>query len=273
MNSPDFRKLNDNYNIALSATFKSHSAASLKQLDSLENTMNEYAIKAKLPLDNYVCKECDDTGVTQGGIRCECLMRIYRELWIDTFNCGSPIANALLNKLNIPDSAQKSTLTKLYDKCENFINSFPKTNFMQLIFQGGTGVGKTYIVSAIANALIDRDFDVAYCDAYTLNQKFLDHYLGKMQNPTVFMQKLFTADLLIIDDLGSEKIYNNVTAEYLKNIFDMRTNKHTLITTNLRIDSIEFKTRYGDRIHSRLNDVKKSFCFVMTGDDMRLINR
>ncbi len=58
--------------------------------------------------------------------------------------------------------------------------------------------------------------------------------------------------MLVIDDLGTEQTYKNVTQEYLFAVLNERlTNgKKTFISTNLSLENL--KDKYDNRIFSRL---------------------
>lgn len=88
------------------------------------------------------------------------------------------------------------------------------------------------------------------------------------QDRSVIFDVLTTCDLLIIDDLGTEPIKNNVTVEYLTAFLSERLNneKAFIITTNL--SSEDLLKRYSERLTSRLSS---SSCaqFKLNGKDLR----
>ena len=67
------------------------------------------------------------------------------------------------------------------------------------------------------------------------------------------------AEVLMIDDLGSEPLMQNVTVEQLFNLLNERQNKglSTVISTNLEMS--KFRERYTERIASRLRDSRSRF--------------
>ena len=92
--------------------------------------------------------------------------------------------------------------------------------------------------------------------------------------PLQLKTNLFTlltgCDLLIIDDLGTEPIYKNVTEEYFLMILNERLlNKMPyIVTTNLT--QAQLFERYGERILSRLNDKRSGKTTKIEGVDLRL---
>ena len=85
--------------------------------------------------------------------------------------------------------------------------------------------------------------------------------------------RLMGAEILLIDDLGTEPMVRNITVEYLFSLINERTGggMHTVIATNLSFEDL--KNRYTERISSRLLD-KNGFEVVgLAGEDLRLIGR
>ena len=95
--------------------------------------------------------------------------------------------------------------------------------------------------------------------------------LRRSENPeTDTLQTLISADLLILDDLGSE-FRTGFTESALYNLINSRINLGlpTIISSNLSAD--ELQKTYNDRIISRLFGVFTTLMFV--GEDIRTIKR
>ena len=86
------------------------------------------------------------------------------------------------------------------------------------------------------------------------------------------LSPLLDVDLLVIDDIGAEPQFKNVTCEYLYLVISERARYHkkTIITTNLK--PLEFIDRYGERIYSRIFDKSKSILLNLKGEDLRTDN-
>jgi len=80
------------------------------------------------------------------------------------------------------------------------------------------------------------------------------------------VQKYYDADLLIIDDMGSE-LTNQFTLSVMYNLINQRSNKNksTIISTNL--SQSELREKYADRITSRLFGMYRPLVFL--GTDIR----
>ena len=84
------------------------------------------------------------------------------------------------------------------------------------------------------------------------------------------MENLLDVDVLFIDDLGTENIYKNVTAEYLFVVINERIarGKQTFVSTNLTLNDI--RNKYDERIFSRIVDKNVTFVAQLNGDDKRI---
>ena len=88
----------------------------------------------------------------------------------------------------------------------------------------------------------------------------------RAEGEDVDIQKYYTADLLIIDDLGTE-VVNQFTLSCLYDVINSRINnrKCTFINTNLKRGEIESK--YTERIASRL--FGEYYPILFSGVDIR----
>lgn len=193
----------------------------------------------------YHCKVCGDTGFVKGQ-RCECLKREI---------------NALARKesgLNNPQCTfEASTETdshnqQVYLACQKYCDCIDNKKVLNVFLTGQTGTGKTYLCMAMANKLLDAGKTVLAVSSFKLNNDFLQAHttfgLDKLDIIDFYLQP----DVLIIDDLGTEPVYKNVTKEYLFTLLNERLMRlqHTIICTNLSFEQI--MDVYDERIFSRL---------------------
>ncbi len=123
---------------------------------------------------------------------------------------------------------------------------------------GRSGTGKTHLACAIANELKDQ-YVVAFACFPIL--------LQKMRTSNANFDELLSADLLILDDIGSER-ETAWTTERLLMIVDGRliNLKPTIFTTNYEVDDLE--KRVGMRVASRI--IGNNFQVLFEGPDWRL---
>lgn len=206
---------------------------------------------------NYNCKLCLDTGKVNGKY-CKCLKEEIRRL---TFS-QCEISNS---EFTFESSADHS---KPYELMKEWCEKYPDVKFTNALLVGKSGVGKTYLSSCIANALIEKEVELLFITAYSLNQKFLQVHLADFDEKQDIAESYQDVDVLIIDDLGTEPILKNVTEESFFALFNERRakGKCTIVSTNLTLDDI--LKRYNERTFSRLTD-QKGIVIALTGEDRR----
>ena len=137
-----------------------------------------------------------------------------------------------------------------------------------MLFYGTTGLGKTFLCNCISKSLLDKDKIVIYQTAFTILEILERRRFGKGNKEISDYQYdlLFEADLLVIDDLGTE-VTNTFTNAEIFNIVNTRliAGKKTLISTNLTPK--EISGIYTDRIFSRILD--KFIPLKFYGKDLR----
>lgn len=119
-----------------------------------------------------------------------------------------------------------------------------------LLLWGNTGSGKSFTAHCICNALIDNEIPVVYLTAIDLVARLMDRNTDR----DAFLQRIQTAPLFALDDLGAER--NTAFAlEQLCSIIDIRneTGKPLLVTTNYTLQEMrEAKDHQQQRIFDRL---------------------
>lgn len=230
------------------------------------NVMASHNVTPNMLVPNYTCKICNDTGYTNGE-KCVCLKKVYNELLLRESNIDYEKYPDLEN-LNTSVYDGKNVL-KLIDTLKKVSEKFPSTNINTIIMNGKCGVGKTYISKSFAKTLASKDFTTLYLTSFGFNNLLLKLHTSDFNEKSEILNQLLQADLLIIDDLGCEPIYKNVTIEYFYSIINQRLDSKclTLITTNLTKD--EILARYNERIYSRLFHKEKTLTMTLDGSSLR----
>ena len=123
-----------------------------------------------------------------------------------------------------------------------------------------------------ARALIEKGRSVLYFSASSLFDRLADCTFGSGSRDTLreFTADLYSCDLLIIDDLGTEFTNAFVASQLFTCISERELNRHsTIISTNLALK--EMQARYSDRVFSRIMSTYE-IC-KLTGKDIRLQRR
>ena len=209
----------------------------------------------------YDCKICNDTGVAGGRI-CSCLQKEINLKISALSSSQTEFKSFNACNRNLMDELDVKSSEWLKAWCARYPN-ITKTNINII---GGAGSGKTFLLECVANELINKGVVVCYKTAFELNELARLYHIGKSYD----FADCLTAEVLLIDDLGTEPVLKNVTKEYLYNIINTRQVKGlpTLITTNLSLDNV--LDRYDDRIFSRLGNKNLSINIQLTSKDKRI---
>lgn len=230
--------------------------------------------------DIYSCPLCKDTGLYQGGV-CRCLNRLYNQeltkelgtlmrrgderfasfdlgLYPDSYDPGS-------------HSIPRETMALTFAACQRFAENFSPAS-PNLLLQGGTGLGKTYLSACIARVVAEKGFSVCYESAAAALESF---ELAKFSRDTeegeaaaLRTKRMQVCDLMILDDLGTE-MSTPMAQSALYTLINTRlvNGKKMIISTNLEDEDLQ--RRYTAQIYSRIAGEFTALPFV--GRDIRLM--
>lgn len=257
-----------------------------KQQNELIKRKNEMFVENNIPIDylelKYDCEKCKDTAFLENGKRCNCLKQRMLNDSYTMSNLEEILSLDNFENFNLDlfsdDIAEGRSLSPrenmktIFMDTQNYIFNFDKKEGSKkdnLLFSGDPGLGKTFLCSCIAKDLLDKGYTVIYQTAFNL-MEVIERYKFKTDSFSYLDEEnynnLFTCDLLIIDDLGTEMV-NSFTASELFNIINSRLNsrKKIIISTNLSLS--EIRNSYTDRIVSRIVGNFQMYQFY--GSDLR----
>jgi len=222
-----------------------------------------------------ICEVCGGTGYI-GATMCECLAELCRqeqkkEISILTGGKESFSQFRLDYYSDYTDAkygaSPRAIMERNFQSCKRYAMNF-SPNAGNLLFIGGTGLGKTFLSACIARAVADRGYSVVYETAGHLFSKLEQAKFGGSEEARREIAKYNTCDLLILDDLGTEMPGQFVTAALYGLLNDrLLANKPMVISTNLNVD--ELTRRYSPQIASRLHGSFNRLTFV--GEDIRVL--
>ena len=227
----------------------------------------------------YRCAICRDTGYTGELIKepCECLLKAYQEKIRERIGLGKN-ADETFEKFNagiIPETQVQPGITQRQltelarRQCEEWADAWPDAATRDILLSGKSGLGKTFLMRAIAARLIERGVNVLIVSAYTFLQMARKSYF----DGECSVRELEEVPVLMLDDLGSEPLMQNITVEQFFQLINERQSRglSTVISTNLTLK--ELRERYTERIASRLNDPQNCRIILLEGNDLRKTER
>lgn len=220
----------------------------------------------------YDCPHCKDTGYIENE-KCACFKKQIIDLLYAQSNLSDMLDEENFSTLSY-EFYEGEDLTRFraaVDVSKNFVQDF-KLDYQNLFFYGTVGTGKSFLSNCIAKELLENGFSVIYFSSsalFELLAKTTFDYKAK-EDLARLHEDLFSCDLLIIDDLGTE-LTNAFVASGLFTILNERhlRQKSTIISTNLSLE--ELRDRYSDRTFSRI--ISHFKLYKLTGADIRMYKK
>ena len=262
--------------------YKNSMEEAKSKIQSLKMEKAYLMTESNIPADYmdiiYACKACKDKGYLENGKQCNCLKQALVSRAYQMSNLDNILKKENFKNFNIEmfkdepfeneRMTPKENMMDILGISEGFINDFDENNGDNLLFYGTTGLGKTFLCNCIAKSLLDKNRIVIYQTAFTILEIIEKHRFGRGNKEFNDYQYglLFEADLLVVDDLGTE-VANTFTNAEIFNIVNTRiiSGKKTLISTNLTPK--EISETYTDRVFSRILD--KFIPLKFYGHDLR----
>ena len=225
---------------------------------------------------HFTCKQCQDTGSFEGHT-CECVHKLMQKLRREEIESLSSLSissfdtmelryypNTMDEKLGEPI---RSYMGSLLAELRTYAEEFDHDSESLMLF-GNAGLGKTHAALAIAGIVLAKDMDVIYVSSPDFFAKLEALHFGSDPSgeEETLLQTAAGADLLILDDLGTE-FNSSFFLSTLYSLLNNRLGAHlpTIVTTNIT-DGALLEKLYTEKISSRLSSFVPC---LFVGDDIR----
>lgn len=227
------------------------------------------------------CPKCRDTGIYNGA-PCECLHKLYNQELTRELGVLLRSGEESFDRFDLSlysDRAEggglspRENMTRVLAACRKFAANFPQVS-TNLLLQGDTGLGKTYLSACIAREIAGKGYSVCYDSAAAALDAFERQKFARdpeeAENAARRVRRMLSCDLMILDDLGTEMLTAfSVSALYTLLNTRLVNRRRTIISTNCGEE--ELLRRYTPQICSRLDGEFLRLPF--TGTDIRRLRR
>jgi DNA replication protein DnaC len=233
------------------------------------------------------CPECKGSGwihLVKDGIagvqRCDCFRQSRIERLIANARIPARYAQCELHNFELIEKLKTQSLEFAKLAAEKFVEEFPGTTPMGLLFMGPQGVGKTHLAVGIIKALMRRKAIQCMFRAFNelLREIQMSYSPISESSELSLLAPILDTDVLVLDELGALSIERSLwvhdTVTYILN-YRYSENKVTIFTTNYLDESMTTSKgrshylvdRIGPQMRSRLYEMCKTI--VMNGNDFR----
>ena len=222
----------------------------------------------------FVCPKCQDTGSVNGRA-CECVHKVMQQLRRKEIEALSSLSIASFDTMELryyPNRADEKVggairpyMADMLADLRSYAEEFDHHSESLMLF-GNAGLGKTHAALAIAGIVLDKGYDVIYVSSPDFFGKMEASRFDPSGDADTLLRTAATADLLILDDLGTEF----VTPYFITTFYSLLNNRlgaglPTIVTTNITDGSL-LEKRYTEKISSRLSAFVP---FNFVGEDIR----
>ena len=211
----------------------------------------------------FTCNLCQDTGSVNGRT-CSCVRRVMQQLRRQEIEALSNLSISSFDTMKLdyyPTAIDRETgesirtyMAENLGELRAYATNFSPATRESLLLVGNAGLGKTHAALAIAGQVLQQNYDVIYVSCPDFFGKLEALHFGSDpggEEETLF-QTASNADLLILDDLGTE--FNS--SFFLTNLYSLLNSRlgaklPTIVTTNIT-DGALLEKLYTEKISSRL---------------------
>ena len=225
---------------------------------------------------HFTCKKCQDTGMFEGHT-CVCVHKVMQKLRREEIESLSSLSISSFDTMELrcyPNTMDatlgepvRTYMGGLLQELRTYAEEFDHDSESLMLF-GNAGLGKTHAALAIAGIVLEKDLDVIYVSSPDFFSKLEALHFGSDPGgeEETLLQTAAGADLLILDDLGTE-FNSSFFLSTLYSLLNNRLGAHlpTIVTTNIT-DGALLEKLYTEKISSRLSSFVPC---LFVGEDIR----
>ena len=211
----------------------------------------------KLVKPDFICPKCDGYGniiTPEGALPCDCIKnQIDAKQLFQEANIPNRFINKNLDNYQTHTKSQQNNLNRM----KTFVKNFSPKNNRGLYICGPNGVGKTHLSIGILKELLQEGYEGIYYNATDLIDDIKASFGDQnIQNGFSLMDDLINIGILVLDDLGIQKMTTYVADRFYALINGRYEKGNTLIVTSHdRLDELETKDVVGYASSSRLYEM------------------
>lgn len=220
---------------------------------------------------DWDCKKCSDRGYMEPGLPCTCFSVEKSNLLLERSGLKGEMLEKTFDNFDLKYYPDQASMQSKVQRALEFINNINQEKKQDnLYFFGNVGTGKTHLSLAIANQLLRYNRSVIYKRIDDLLDIIIEFkYEDKEKKEQLEILK--EADLLVIDDLGTEK-NTPFALNQIRIILEERVNMNKAIIINSNLDLVALQKYYGPRITDRIIENFDIF-EIVTEESIRLQKR
>jgi len=220
------------------------------------------------------CPVCEGTGETGRG-PCACLLKVYQEMLLlryarylgeqsfenFDFELYSDIVSPYYH------AEPRGIAEFVFDQCAEYARRFRPDGGGGLFLHGGFGVGKSFLAASVAREVIRNGYFAHYISAVSFFALAEKERFGRLaEEEAADWEDAFSADLLILDDLGAEPA-SAQSAPLLYRLLGERAalRRGTVLVSTLTKE--EISSRYSPAVESRISGTLTDLLLI--GEDLR----
>ena len=190
---------------------------------------------------------------------------------------GARYENSTFEKLDL-DRPISFQIAKV--RCENFCKNWEEVKKLGLgmyLFGHDYGTGKTELTACIRNYLLERNVMVLVTNFLEISKRLRKAFATGEETEEDIIKKFAEVDLLVIDDIGTEKVIKGENETFMQErIYDILNRRYsnykpTIFTSNYSIEELLHDRGLAQKTIDRINEMS-SAVIELEGTSYRLKN-